>query len=118
MAEPVSIAHLRTEAQTTYEALPVLLDSGAVVGLRSVLMLDEDEDNAAVEKLLGEITTAGSENRLDAVKGAMRRLLLTVADDRALLEPELATWELGVLMGLIERWQAGTQVPEASSSAS
>ncbi|MFE3769928.1 MULTISPECIES: phage tail assembly protein [unclassified Streptomyces] len=117
MPQPLSIAALRAEAQVTYEALPVLLDSGAVVGLQSVLMLD-DGDDATVEQLLGEITTAGSENRLDAVKGAMRRLLLTVADDRALLESELATWELGVLMGLIERWQAGTQVPEASSSAS
>ncbi|AJT67446.1 hypothetical protein T261_5830 [Streptomyces lydicus] len=117
MAEPLSIPALRAEAQTTYEALPLLLDSGAVVGLRSMLMLADEADYAAVEQLLEEINAAGASNRLTAAIGAMRRLLLTVSDDRTVLEPELAGWELGVLMNLIERWQNGTQVPEASSSA-
>ncbi|MYT30466.1 MULTISPECIES: phage tail assembly protein [unclassified Streptomyces] len=116
MAEPLSIAALRAEAQTTYEAVPLLLDSGAVVGLRSMLMLAKD-DYTAVEQLLSEITAAGAENRLAAVIDAMRRLLLTVADDSAVLEPELASWEPGLVMNLIERWQSGTQAPEASSSA-
>ncbi|WP_405408893.1 phage tail assembly protein [Streptomyces decoyicus] len=118
MPQPLSITALRAEAQTTYEAQPLLLDSGAVVGLRSMLMLADETDYATVEQLLEEISIAGENNRLTAAIGAMRKLLLTVADDATVLEPELAGWELGLLMNLIERWQSGTQVPEASSSAS
>ncbi|MEU9115198.1 phage tail assembly protein [Streptomyces sp. NPDC048483] len=117
MAEPLSIAALRAEAQTTYEALPLLLDSGAVVGLRSMLMLAEEADYTAVEQLLEEINTAGASSRFTAAIGVMRRVLLTVADTRAALEPELAGCDLRPLMNLIERWQNGTQVPEAPSSA-
>nr|WSZ97277.1 phage tail assembly protein [Streptomyces sp. NBC_00857] len=117
MTEPLSIAALRTEAETTYEALPLTLESGAAVWLRSMLMLAE-ADYAVVEQLLEEINAASADNRLTAAIGAMRRLLLLVADDPAILEPELTGWPLGLLVNLIERWQNGTQVPEAVSSAS
>ncbi|SDJ74468.1 phage tail assembly protein [Streptomyces indicus] len=116
MAEALSIAALRAEAETTYEALPLTLESGSAIWLRSTLMLAE-ADYVVVEQLLEEINAASTDNRLTAAIGAMRRLLLLVADDAATLEAELATWPLGLLVTLIERWQNGTQVPEASSSA-
>lgn len=117
MPEPLSIAALRTEAETTYESLPLALESGAAVWLRSMLMLNTD-DYTVVEQLLEEISAAGRDNRLAAADGALRRLLLTVVDEPATLEPELNGWPLGLLLTLFERWQDGAQVPEAASSAS
>jgi len=46
--ERLSISALRAEAESTYEALPLILESGAAVGLRSMLMLAET-DYAAVD---------------------------------------------------------------------
>lgn len=121
MAEPLSIPALRAEAETTYEALPLILDSGAAIGLRSMLMLSRNENRdeyAEVEQLLEKISNASQTNGLATADGALRRLLLTIADDSATLEPELAGWPLGLLLTLFQRWQNGTQVPEAASSAS
>ncbi|MFE0134647.1 hypothetical protein ACFWY6_24245 [Streptomyces sp. NPDC059037] len=51
MAESLAIAALRAKAESTYEALPLTLESGSAVRLRSMIMLAEAE-YATVEQLL------------------------------------------------------------------
>lgn len=123
MAEALSVKALREEAEDTYPGLPLALDDNTVVTLRNLLRLDDTAQknaNILIESMQGAKQDAsGNEasEELAKQKRTIRDLLLLIADNPAALRPELDTWDLAMLLIVMERWTALTQVPEASGSA-
>ncbi|MFE7106643.1 phage tail assembly protein [Streptomyces sp. NPDC057575] len=118
MADALSIKALRDEAEDRYPGLPLVLDDGATVTLRNILRLDDTaQKNATVliESLDG--IEGETSDQLERQKRVIRDLLLLVCDSPKAMAAELDTWDLALYLLVMEKWQADTQLPEASSSA-
>ncbi|MER7905374.1 phage tail assembly protein [Streptomyces sp. NPDC095614] len=118
MADATSIKALREEAEDRYPGLPLTLDDGTTVTLRNILRLDDAaQKNVAtlIESLRG--TEGDTSDQLDQQKKVTRDLLLLVCDNPKAMAAEMETWDLALYLLAMEKWQAETQLPEASSSA-
>jgi len=118
MATTTSIKALRDEAEDRYPGLPLTLDDGTTVTLRNILRLD-DTAQKSVTVLIDSLRGAEGEtsDQLEQQKKVTRDLLLLVCDNPKALAAEMETWDLAIYLLAMEKWQAETQLPEASSSA-
>lgn len=117
-----SIAQLRAEAEQRFIDYPIDLDDGTTVRLRNLLRLD-DKGRTTAQTLLGAINDTGGADsddmsRIGLQERAIRDFLLLVADKPDTLRAEVETWDLPLLLLVIEQYTETTQLPEAPSSAS
>lgn len=117
-----SIAQLRMEAEQKYIDYPIDLDNGTTVRLRNLLRLD-DTGRKSAQALLDAINSGNGGDSTDMavvarMERAVRDFLLLVADQPDVLRTEAGTWDLPLLLLVIEQYTETAQLPEASSSAS
>jgi hypothetical protein len=120
MAEPISIEDLQRQAEEKYPGLPLKLGDGTVVTLKNLLRLnDTAQKNATI--LIDSIKTDESDStaeQLEKQKRIVRDLLLLVADNPKAFKPVVDDWDLALLLLVMEKWQAETELPEAGGSPS
>jgi hypothetical protein len=120
MAEPISIEDLQRQADDKYPGLPLKLEDGTVVTLKNLLRLnDTAQRNATI--LIDSIKTDDSDStsdQLEKQQRVVRDLLLLVCDNPPALKPVVDSWDLALLLLVMEKWQAETELPEAAGSPS
>ena len=120
MAEVISIEDLQRQAEDKYPGLPLKLGDGTVVTLKNLLRLsDTAQKNATI--LIDSIKDTGdgsTAEQLEHQKRVVRDLLMLVADNPKAMKDEVTTWDLGLLLLVMEKWQEETELPEADGSPS
>ncbi|MEI5522542.1 phage tail assembly protein [Streptomyces brasiliscabiei] len=121
MAEPISIEDLQRQAEDKYPGVPLKLEDGSVVTLKNLLRLnDTAQKNATI--LIDAIKTDddgdSTADQLEKQKRVVRDLLLLVCDNPKALKAAVDSWDLALLLIVMEKWQAATELPEADGSPS
>lgn len=116
----MKVADLIREADGKFKALPLELDDGTVVNLRNLVRLDETARKTAqvlISALDDKKDHGADDDALARQERTLRDLFLLVADDTAAMKGLVETWDLAVMLTVLERWMEDTQAGEASSSA-
>lgn len=122
----MKVADLRREAEEKYTDLPLELDDGTTVQLQNLLRLNDQARRTAQvmlaslnqdEKDGAEGTDGEQLDKLARQERIIRDLLKLVADDPA-AAGVVDTWDLPMLLLVLERWTERTQPGEAPSSDS
>ena len=120
MAEPISVEELQRQAEDKYPGLPLKLTDCTVVTLKNLLRLnDTAQKNATI--LIDSIKTDDSDSTADQLekqRRVVRDLLLLVSDNPTALKSEVDSWDLALLLLVMEKWQTVTELPEADGSPS
>jgi hypothetical protein len=118
----MKVADLRREAEEKYTDLPLELEDGTVVHLQNLLRLNDQARRTAqvmLDSLDKKETADGQElDQLGHQERVIRDLLKLVADNPGAIKDAVDSWDLPMLLLVIERWTERTQVGEADSSAS
>lgn len=120
MAEVFSIQALQEEAENKYPGLRLELADGKIVTFKNLLRLsDTAQKNATI--LIDSIKDTGdgtTTEQLEHQKQVIRDLFMLISDDPKAARDEVASWDLAMLLLVMEKWQAETELPEADGSPS
>lgn len=112
MSNVFTLDSLREEADKQYKPLSVSLSDGTEVALKNILRLPA-KGREAILKAVDAINK--DDTSVELIAKSIDSILKGVADKPAELLAEL-NGDLAVSISLIEKWMAGTQLPEAESS--
>lgn len=119
MSNTFTLDNIREAVEKKYAPLKIVLDDGLEVELRSLLRLDKDERKIVTDALtvLEELEDAEeSEDSVELAIEAMGTVIRTVAKGNARELISALGDDIPMYMQVLETWQEGTQVGEASTS--
>lgn len=112
MSNLFTLDSLREEADKDFRPFVVTLSDGTEAVLKNILRLNKKAREAILEAING---LSSDDTTVEELAGHVTSIISGVSTNTSKLLKDL-DGDLAVSMKLIEKWMAGTQLPEAESS--
>lgn len=112
MSNVFTLDSLREEADKEFKPFVVTLSDGTEAVLKNILRLNKKSRDAILGAIKG---LSADDTTVEELAGHVTSIISGVATQPAKLLKDL-DGDLAVSIKLIEKWMAGTQLPEAESS--